>query len=57
MILRWAATAVREASTKFRRVAGHESMPRLVRIRRAETSLNEKRAPGKNHSTQAGERS
>jgi transposase-like protein len=35
MIVRWTATAVQEASTKFRRIAGHKSMPRLVRALRA----------------------
>lgn len=36
MIVRWAATAVREAATKFRRIAGHKDMPRLVRMLRAQ---------------------
>lgn len=35
MIVRWTATAVREAATKFRRIAGYQSMPRLVRVLRA----------------------
>ena len=35
MIVRWAATAVREASTKFRRVAGCDDIPKLVRVLRA----------------------
>jgi putative transposase len=35
MIVRWAATAVREAATKFRRVAGHKDMPKLVLALRA----------------------
>ncbi len=35
MIVRWAATAVREAEAKFRRVAGHQDMPKLVRVLRA----------------------
>jgi putative transposase len=35
MIVRWTATAVREASTKFRRIAGYADMPRLVRALRA----------------------
>jgi transposase-like protein len=30
MIVRWTATAVYEASTKFRRIAGHQSMSRLI---------------------------
>jgi hypothetical protein len=32
---RWTATAMREASTKFRRIAGHKDMPRLIRALRA----------------------
>jgi len=35
MIVRWTATAVREAATKFRRIAGYQSMPRLLRVLRA----------------------
>jgi len=34
MIVRWTATAVREAATKFRRVAGHQSLPKLARALR-----------------------
>jgi hypothetical protein len=34
MIVRSTATAVREASTKFRRIAGHANMPKLVRALR-----------------------
>jgi len=30
MIVRWVATAVREAETKFRRLRGHKEMPRLI---------------------------
>jgi hypothetical protein len=30
MIVRWVATAVREAERKFRRLKGHKDMPRLV---------------------------
>jgi transposase-like protein len=30
MIVRWVATAVREAETNFRRLKGHKDMPRLV---------------------------
>jgi len=30
MIVRWVATAVREAETKFRRLKGDQDMPRLV---------------------------
>jgi transposase-like protein len=39
MIVRWTTTAVREASTKFRRVAGHKDMPKLVRALRAHETL------------------
>jgi putative transposase len=35
MIVRWTATAMREASTKFRRIAGHKDMPKLVHALRA----------------------
>jgi transposase-like protein len=35
MIVRWTATAVREASTKFRRIVGYKDMPKLVRALRA----------------------
>jgi hypothetical protein len=41
MIVRWAATAVREAATKFRRIAGHKDMPRLVRVLRADELVEE----------------
>jgi hypothetical protein len=34
MIVRWTATAVREAATKFRRIAGHADIPKLVRALR-----------------------
>ena len=30
MVVRWVATAVREAEKKFRRLKGHKDMPRLV---------------------------
>ena len=30
MLVRWVATAVREAEQKFRRLKGHKDMPRLV---------------------------
>jgi hypothetical protein len=30
MIVRWVATAVREAERSFRRLKGHKDMPRLV---------------------------
>jgi hypothetical protein len=44
MIVRWMATAIREASTKFRRVAGHKDMPKLVRaLRSHETAELHKR--------------
>jgi putative transposase len=39
MIVRWAATAVREAATNFRRVAGHKDMPKLVRVLRAHDAV------------------
>jgi transposase-like protein len=35
MIVRWTATAMREASTKFRRIAGHKGMPKLLHAVRA----------------------
>jgi hypothetical protein len=35
MIVRWTATALREASAKFRRIAGHKGLPMLVRALRA----------------------
>ncbi len=28
--MRWVATAVREAETKFKRLKGHKEMPRLL---------------------------
>jgi hypothetical protein len=34
MIVRWTATAMREASTKFRRIAGHKELPKLLRFLR-----------------------
>jgi putative transposase len=34
MIVRWVATAVHEASTKFHRIAGYKDMPKLVRVLR-----------------------
>lgn len=43
MIVRWAATCMREASTKFRRVAGHKDMPKLVRALRAHDALEAER--------------
>lgn len=39
MIVRWTATAVREAATKFRRIAGHKDMPKLVRALRAHETV------------------
>ena len=30
MIVRWVATAVRDAEQKFRRLKGHKEMPRLL---------------------------
>src|SRR6266568_1240932 len=39
MIVRWTATAVHEASTKFRRIAGHKDMPKLVRALRAHETV------------------
>jgi putative transposase len=39
MIVRWTATAVREASTNFRRISGHREMPTLVRVLRAGDEL------------------
>lgn len=35
MILRWTTTAVSDAAARFRRVAGHQAMPTLVRLLRA----------------------
>jgi hypothetical protein len=35
MILRWTVAAVSDAATRFRRVAGHEAMPKLVVALRA----------------------
>jgi hypothetical protein len=35
MIVRWTATALREASAKFRRIAGHKGIPMLVGALRA----------------------
>ena len=46
MIVRWAATAVREAATKFRRVAGHKDMPSLVRVLRAHDSAEREERVG-----------
>jgi transposase-like protein len=43
MIVRWAATCVREASTKFRRISGHNDMPKLVRALRAYDALEAQR--------------
>lgn len=39
MIVRWTATAVREAATKFRRIAGHAEMPKLVRALRGHETI------------------
>jgi len=35
MIVRWTATALREASMKFRRITGHKDMPKHIRVLRA----------------------
>jgi transposase-like protein len=40
-IVRWTATAMREASTKFRRIAGHKDMPRLVLALRDEHEVEQ----------------
>jgi hypothetical protein len=47
MIVRWTATAVRESATKFRCIAGHKDMPRLVRVLRAHDALSARRGSGK----------
>jgi len=39
MIVRWTATAVQEASKKFRRIAGYKDMPRLVAALRDHEAL------------------
>jgi transposase-like protein len=39
MIVRWTATAVREASTNFRRIAGYREMPTLIRALRAQDAI------------------
>jgi hypothetical protein len=44
MIVRWTATAVREASTKFRCVAGHKDMPKLVRALRGHDQVESERS-------------
>jgi transposase-like protein len=39
MIVRWTATAVHEASKKFRRITGHKNLPRLVAVLRDNDTL------------------
>ncbi len=39
MTVRWTATAMCEAATKFRRIADHADMPKLVRARRAHDAI------------------
>jgi hypothetical protein len=41
MIVRWTATAVMEASKKFRRIAGHKNMSRLVALLRDHETLEQ----------------
>jgi hypothetical protein len=44
MIVRWTATALREASAKFRRIAGHKGMPMLVPALRAHERIERQKS-------------
>ncbi len=42
MMVRWMATAMREASMKVRRIAGHKNMPKLVRALRTHERIEQR---------------